>query len=158
MCIRDRDTDIICVPVLLYASETWVVSRSTENALGTFERKILGRIIFTRLMMAVRVWRKRTNKELYGLLHDMAKIKKIVRIVTSCCQDNPHNPVKGLLLYVSDGKKKLGWPKLRRREGSRIKIGKESTIFLLLGEEDSCMGTDTVEQAGLQQARTRSGL
>jgi hypothetical protein len=51
--------------VLTYGSETWTLSKNSENALSTFERKILRRIYGP--VQDNGQWRIRYNKELYEL-------------------------------------------------------------------------------------------
>jgi hypothetical protein len=51
--------------VLTYGSETWKLSKNSENALSTFERKILRRIYGS--VQDSSQWRIRYNKELYEL-------------------------------------------------------------------------------------------
>jgi hypothetical protein len=51
--------------VLTYGSETWTLTKNSENALSTFERKIL-RIMYGPVQDNGQ-WRIRYNKELYEL-------------------------------------------------------------------------------------------
>jgi hypothetical protein len=55
---------LICT-VLTYGSETWMLSKKSENALSIFERKILRRIYGP--LQDNGQWRFRYNKELYEL-------------------------------------------------------------------------------------------
>jgi hypothetical protein len=55
---------LIC-KVLTYGSETWTLSKNSENALSTFERKLLRRIYGP--VQDNGQWRIRYNKELYEL-------------------------------------------------------------------------------------------
>ena len=64
-------------PVIMYASETWTLTRTTENMLNTWERKILRRIYGP--IQDEEGWRIRTNQELYDDYQDptlVAEIKK----------------------------------------------------------------------------------
>jgi hypothetical protein len=51
--------------VLTYGSETWTLSKNPENAISTFERRILRRICGS--VQDNGQWRIRYNKELYEL-------------------------------------------------------------------------------------------
>ena len=65
----------LILPVLIYGSETWTLTRESENALGVFERKILRQIFG-----AVNIdgeWRRRYNSELYQLYRDVDIVKKL---------------------------------------------------------------------------------
>ena len=50
----------LLAPVLLYPLETWVLSRSAENALGTFKR-----IILRRIYVKGGVWREKELMKRY---------------------------------------------------------------------------------------------
>ena len=54
---------VLIRPVLIYASETWTVSKANERPLSFFGRKVL-RCIF-RAKQEKEIWRKRYNYELY---------------------------------------------------------------------------------------------
>jgi hypothetical protein len=56
---------ILIRTVLTYGSETWTLSKNSENAVSTFERKILWRIYGP--VQDNGQWRIRYNKELYEL-------------------------------------------------------------------------------------------
>lgn len=60
-------------PVLTYASQTWTISRSNENDLLTFERKILRRIIGP--VKDGDRWRIRKNREIYELYKDIDVVR-----------------------------------------------------------------------------------
>ena len=104
--------------MLLYASETWVLTIYNEHVLGAFERKILRKIYGP--INEGGVWRKRSRKELYNLLQDMTIIQKIkirrLKWAGHVVRMNHSNPVKCLLLYNPKGKRRLGRPRLRWEE------------------------------------------
>jgi hypothetical protein len=54
-------------PTVVYASESWTLSKAHEAMLGGFERKILKGICGAVQMDGV--WRRRYNKELYSLFN-----------------------------------------------------------------------------------------
>jgi len=49
-------------PVVTYGSETWTLTKSDENLLGIFERKILQKI--SGLIQEGDIWKIRDNEEL----------------------------------------------------------------------------------------------
>ena len=55
--------EVLIIPVLTYASETWTLSKTKERRLSLFERKAL-RCIFG-AKQENEIWRKRYNHELY---------------------------------------------------------------------------------------------
>jgi hypothetical protein len=61
--------------VLTYGSETWTLSKNSENALSTFERKILRRIYGP--VQDNGQWRIRYNKELYELYGEPDLVTRI---------------------------------------------------------------------------------
>ena len=63
----------LILSVLMYGSETWTLSRESENALGVFERKIL-RQIFGAVNIGGE-WRRRYNRELYQLYRDVEHVQ-----------------------------------------------------------------------------------
>jgi hypothetical protein len=67
-------------PVLIYASETWVLSKADERSLGLFERRVL-RCIFG-AVQDKSTRRKRDNHELYNIFNkpDITKYIKINRL------------------------------------------------------------------------------
>ncbi|CAG9830437.1 unnamed protein product [Diabrotica balteata] len=61
-CIKCKIYKTLIKPVLVYGSETWTLSKSDENLLGTFERKILRHIY--KGVKETDIWRRRYNFEL----------------------------------------------------------------------------------------------
>jgi hypothetical protein len=59
---------VLVRPVLIYASETWTLSKTDERLLSVFERGILRRIF--EAVQENGVWRKRHNCELYELFNE----------------------------------------------------------------------------------------
>jgi hypothetical protein len=55
-------------PVLMYGSETWVMTKKIENIINSYERKILRRILWP--INDNGTWRIRYNKEIYTLYWD----------------------------------------------------------------------------------------
>ena len=71
-------------PVLIYASETWSLTKCDKKQLCIFERRILRNIFGP--VEENGVWRKRYNHELYSLFKgpDIVKRIKIRRLDMYC--------------------------------------------------------------------------
>ena len=65
----------LILPVLLYGAETGTLTSSDEQALGVFERKILGK--FYGHFCDRREWRIRWNQEWYEIYEDIDEKKRI---------------------------------------------------------------------------------
>jgi hypothetical protein len=65
-------------PIVTYGSETWTLTSEIENALRTFERKILRKI--SGPVKDRRGWRIRYNEELEELVNN----EDIVRFIKAC--------------------------------------------------------------------------
>jgi hypothetical protein len=65
-------------PVVTYGSETWTLTSEIENALRTFERKILRKIFGP--VQDRRGWRIRYNEQ----LEELIKNEDIVRFIKAC--------------------------------------------------------------------------
>jgi len=59
---------VLIRPVLIYASETWTLSKTNERRLSLFERKVLRCIFGAKQKNGT--WRKRYNYELYGIFNE----------------------------------------------------------------------------------------
>lgn len=64
-------------PVVMYASETWVMTARDEEALNVWERKVLRRIYGP--IRDEDGWRVRTNQEIYQLYEDPSLVTEIKR-------------------------------------------------------------------------------
>jgi len=101
-------------PVMMYGTETWVLSKVDELRLGVFERKILRRICGPICEEAV--WRSRYNEELYHLYDeaDLVTTIKITRLrwagYVMRMQDNL--PCKKITLDKPEGRRRAGRPNL----------------------------------------------
>jgi hypothetical protein len=106
-------------PVLMYVSDTWVLSKADELRLGVFERKILRRIYGPICEEAT--WRSRCNEELYRLYDeaDLVTTIKITRLRWTGhivrMQDNL--PCKKNTLDNPEGRRRAGRPTLRWMDG-----------------------------------------
>lgn len=97
-------------PVVMYGSETWVMTQKDENYLRTFERKIL-RTIFG-AVFDCGIWRRRFNHELEILYNepDIVRLIKIGRL-------RWFGHVQRMPSYRIPLKLFEGWPDGRRRAG-----------------------------------------
>ena len=62
-------------PVATYGSETWTLTKSDDNSLRIFERKILRKVY--RLVQESDTWRIRYNEELNGFIKGNVIVKFI---------------------------------------------------------------------------------
>jgi hypothetical protein len=105
--------------VLVYGSETWVLSKSDEAILGVFERKIL-RAIFGPTNDN-REWRIKYNDELYTLCKEnyivtYIKINRL-RWAGHVIRLEEQSPTRRVLTAVVEGRGQRGRPKLRWEDG-----------------------------------------
>jgi len=83
---------VLIRPVIIYASETWTVSKANERRLSLFERKVL-RCIFG-AKQENEIWRKRYYYELYEIFNDSNIVSyiKVKRLAWAghlmCMNDN----------------------------------------------------------------------
>ena len=102
-------------PVVTYGSETWTLTKSAENMLNIWERKVLRRIFGP--TKDEKGWRMRTNKEVYELYEDptiVAEIKKGRLRWTGHLERMPNSRgVKVIYTQNPKGKRPKGRPRLR---------------------------------------------
>jgi hypothetical protein len=136
-------------PVLAHGAETWVLSKSDENILKVFERKIL-RAIFGPTNEQGE-WTIKHNNELYALYKesDIVTHIKINRLRwAGHIRLEEQNPARRVLVAVVEGRRQRGRPKLR------WKVGVKEDARKLWGEklEECCK-----EQGQLVEA-SKEGL
>ena len=87
------------------------LTKSNESRLSTFERKILRKIF------GPMEGRKRFNCEFYDLYKDIDLVRKLkinrLRWAGHVARMVPNNPVKRIFSANSEGKRKVGRPKIR---------------------------------------------
>lgn len=113
----------LILPVLTYGSETWTLSKSDENLLLIFERKILRKIFGA--VFENGTWRRRYNFELYSKYAEVAKGKNVVthikigrlRWAGHIARANENYPPKKMLMLQPGGTRRRGRPKLRWKDG-----------------------------------------
>lgn len=107
----------LIIPVLLYGAEAWTLSKTDENLLGCFERKVL-RLIFGPVCIDG-VWRRRFNNELYGLYSDVDLVKKLkiqrLRWLGHVERMDTDAPARRIFESTPDGLRSRGRPHLRWR-------------------------------------------
>ena len=112
-------------PVLTYASETWVLSKTNERQLAVFERKILRKIYGP--LNEGGVWRRRYNQELYDLYRDpdVIQVIKISRLrwAGHIIRMNEEAQPRRLTLTHPEGRRRAGRPKLRWMDGVNADAG-----------------------------------
>jgi hypothetical protein len=104
--------------VLEYGAETWVLSKSDENILKVFEKKIL-RAIFGPTNEHGE-WRIKYN-ELYTLYKESDVVTHIkinrLRWAGHVIRLEEQNPARRVLVAVVEGRRQRGRPKLRWEDG-----------------------------------------
>ena len=117
--------------MLVYGSETWVLSKSDDAFLGVFERKILRAIFGTTNDNGE--WRIKYNNELYILYKesDIVIYNQINRLKWAghviCTEEQ--SPTRRVLVAVVEGRRQRGRPKLRWEDGVKEdarKLGKRN--------------------------------
>ena len=109
----------LIMPVLLYGSEAWTMSKADEGLIGAFERKIL-RKIYGPICVSGE-YRIRWNHELYELFADMDIVKrvKIQRMRWLGHVARMHEDAKAKKVFRSDpsgGRRRRGRPHLRWKD------------------------------------------
>jgi hypothetical protein len=106
---------VLVRPVLIYASETWTLSKTDERLLSVFERRIL-RCIFG-AVQENGVWRKRYSHEPCELFNepDIVNYIKINRLgwAGHVISMGSNRTVKKVFNTKPVGIRKIGRPKLR---------------------------------------------
>lgn len=112
----------LIVPVLTYGSETWTMTQAEEQALLTFERKILRRIFGG--VCENGLWRRRYNYELYDIFknyegRDIITFIKVGRLrwAGHIIRSQENNPINKVFNIEPVGKRRQGRPKLRWKDG-----------------------------------------
>jgi hypothetical protein len=98
-------------PLVLYGSESWKLTKTEENKLKIFERKIYGPISENGN------WRSRDNGELYQLYEDSEIIKVIkagrLRWLGHLYRANETDPCRKVTFTKIEGRRKKGRPPVR---------------------------------------------
>lgn len=106
-------------PVLMYASETWTLSKKDEEFLNVFERKVLRKILGA--VQDGGTWRRRYNFELYAIFNEpeAASLIKISRMrwAGHILRMDAHDPTHKLTVGNPEGRRTAGRPKLRWLDG-----------------------------------------
>ena len=102
-------------PVLIYASETWPLTKDDEKQLCIFESKILISIFGP--VEENGVWRKRYNHELYNLFKepDIVKLIKIRRLEWAghLLRASDQRTMKKVFKTMPERTRKVGRPEMR---------------------------------------------
>lgn len=142
-------------PVLTYASETWTMTKSDEDLLGCFERKILRHIY--RGVQENGVWRRRCNFELYRLYEEPNIVRSIkvnrLRWLGHVERMDDMEPSKRMFHQAVVGTRKRGRPR------SRFKDQVEDNLKTLGVRNWKARARDGRGwKLILEQARTHQGL
>ena len=110
---------VLVRPVLTYASETWTLSKTNEQRLSLFERKVLQCIFGVK--QENRTWRKRYDCELYEIFNEsnIVNYTKVKRLAWAghLVHMNNDRTLKKIFNTKPDGARSAGRPKLRWEDG-----------------------------------------
>lgn len=108
--------------VLTYGSETWILTKSSEELLDSFERKVLRKICSA--VSENGLWRKRYNHELYKDLDIIKTIKlNCLRWVGHVFRMKPEEPTRVSMVQVPSGQWQRKRPRLRFLDGVEEDLG-----------------------------------
>jgi hypothetical protein len=99
---------------VLYASESWTLTKADKEKLRTFERRILRRIYGPTCENGV--WRIKYNDELYGLYEDLDIVSNKsyqVKMARTFSQTGGKLILQKIIFSQPEGSRKKGRPKLR---------------------------------------------
>ena len=142
-------------PVLTYASETWVLSKSNERLIAAFERKVLRKIFGP--VMEHGQWRHRYNHEIYNIYGEPDVITDIkigrLRWAGHVVRMDDATQPKRLTFSHPQGRRRPGRPRLRWLDG----VHKDAVI---LGLRDWRMraGNRVEWRRTLDSAKAHTGL
>lgn len=145
----------LILPVAMFGSETWTMSKKDESQLGVFERKI-----FRWILGPVRedgLWRRRYNFELYQQMEDADIVSKIkvgrLRWAGHVSRWPADNPAKKVYTAKPAGTRRPGRPKLRWVDGVS-----EDAKKLGIRRWSAVAQDRKVWRQKLEEAKTRTGL
>ncbi|KAL1452545.1 hypothetical protein WDU94_006766 [Cyamophila willieti] len=142
----------IIQPILLYGSEVWTLSKTSEKKLVTFENKILRKIYGP--VCENGIWRIRKNKEIRDLFNEPDIVAKIrhrrMRWTGHVLRRNDESLIKNVWKAEVTGTRRRGRPKLRwkdqiRKDMEKVNItedvAQDRTIWRQrIGEAKSLLG------------------
>jgi hypothetical protein len=142
--------------VLTYGSETWTLSKNSENALSAFERKILRRIYGP--VQDNSQWRFRYNKELYELhgepdLVTCIKLKRLQWAGHVQRMEGTRIPKK-VFKGKSEGGRSVGKPRKRWEDV----VQQDATRFMLCRNWKLAANERTLWRQKTEEAKARFGL
>ena len=116
-------------PILTYGSECWTLTKTNEERLRIFERKVLRRIFGP--VNENGTWRIKYNNEIYSSFSDVDIVKHIkisrLRWAGHIIRMEEDNPVRKLTLLKPEGSRRVGRPKLRWMDGIEEDLRKIGT-------------------------------
>ena len=128
------------MPVLVYACETWTVTKNDENKLRILERKIVRKIYWPIQDPVNHEWRNLHNEEIY-ILHNghniVAKIKsRRLKWIGHVMRASPNRKIKQVTDEFPRGKRPLGRPRFRYMDNiHRDLLTLEYTNWILICED-----------------------
>lgn len=135
----------LILPVLTYGSETWTISKSDENLLLVFERKILRKIFGA--ICENGHWRRRYNFELYAKYTELSNGRDIVTHIKTgrlrwaghIARADENYPPKRIFKSGPVGTRRRGRPRLRWKGGvdeDAAKIGAANWQRLAMNRDE----------------------
>jgi hypothetical protein len=110
---------VLIRPVLTYASETWILSKTNEQQLSLFERKVLRCIFGAKQQNGT--WRIRYNYEIYETFKEpnIVNYIKVKRLAWAghLMRMNDDRTIKKIFNTKPDGPRRAGRPKIRWEDG-----------------------------------------
>ena len=110
---------VLIRPVLIYASETWTLSKTNERQLSLFEGKVLRSIFGAK--QGNRTWQKRYNYELHEIFNEPNIVNRIkfnrLAWAGHLVRVNCDRTLKKIINTKPDGARIADRPKLRWEDG-----------------------------------------
>jgi len=135
----------IILPLVLYGSETWLLTLRKERRLRVLENKVLRRIFRPRRDEVTGEWRKLHNEELNDLYspNTVWVIKsRRMRWAGHVARNGERRGVYRVLVGKPEGKRALGRPRRRLEDNIKMdlqEVGREGRDWIKLAQDrDRC--------------------
>ena len=146
---------VLIRPVLTYASETWTLSKTNEQRLSLFEKRVLRCILGGKQENGT--WWKRYNYELYEIFNEPNIVNYIeakrLAWAGHLVRMNSDRTLKKIFNTKPDGARSVGRPKLRWEDG----IDQDMRILGVKNWKKVALNRDEWAKL-LKKARAHQGL